>query len=280
MKLAILRRNKAMFLRFTGISTEKFDELYAQLVPIYETSEKKRLGKRERKRAIGGGTPHKLGLDERLLMTLLYCKLYVTHEFLGMLFGLDNSNVSRTIGYISPMLAQIFRVPERKIKLERDETEALTRFFIDGTEQPINRPQQHQKRYYSGKKRRHTVKWQVVTRDGQTLEAVSTSFPGNTHDKKIYDKTALKLPPGAKGVGDTGYLGTDLTQPVKKKKGQQRTKAQRKYNRKISRLRIKAEHAIAKMKRFRVVRDTFRNPLKTHPIYTKVTAGLVNFAAA
>lgn len=280
MKLGQLGRNEAMFIRFTGISTEKFDELYAQLVPIYEASEKKRLGNRERKRAIGAGTPHKLDLDERLLLTLLYCKLYVTHEFLGMLFGLDNSNISRTIGYILPMLAQIFRVPERKVTLKEDEKEALTRFFIDGTEQPINRPQKRQKRYYSGKKRRHTVKWQVVTRDGKTIEAVSTSFSGRMHDKKIYDKTALKLPPGTKGVGDTGYLGTDLTQPVKKKKGQQRTKAQRKYNRKISRIRIKAEHAIAKMKRFRVVRDTFRNPLKTHPVYTKVTAGLVNFAAA
>ena len=153
-------------------------------------------------------------------------------------------------------------------------------FFFDGTEQPINRPKKHQRKSYSGKKKHHTIKWQIVTRDGKQLDAVSKSYPGKTHDKKIYDKTRVERPPDSRSVGDTGYLGTNLVQPVKKKKGKKLTKAQKKYNKKISRLRIKAEHAIAAMKHFRVVRDQFRNPLKSHNLYVKNVAGLVNFANA
>jgi hypothetical protein len=153
-------------------------------------------------------------------------------------------------------------------------------FFFDGTEQPINRPQKKQKKSYSGKKKRHTIKWQIVTRDGKQLDAVSKSHCGRTHDKKMYDKTRVVRPPGSRGVGDTGYLGTILVQPIKRKKGKKLTKAQKKYNKKISKLRIKAEHAIAAMKHFRVVRDQFRNPLNSHDLYVKNVAGLVNFANA
>ena len=105
-------------------------------------------------------------------------------------------------------------------------------FFFDGTEQPINRPKKHQRKSYSGKKKHHTIKWQIVTRDGKQLDAVSKSYPGKTHDKKIYDKTRVERPPDSRSVGDTGYLGTNLVQPVKKKKGKKLTKAQKKYNKK------------------------------------------------
>ena len=60
-----------------------------------------------------------------------------------------------------------------------------------------------QKKYYSGKKKRHTIKYQVITQDGKTIKAISKSFCGKTHDKKMYDETNIKLPPNAKKIGDT-----------------------------------------------------------------------------
>ncbi|MFC1659013.1 transposase family protein, partial [Pseudomonadota bacterium] len=201
-------------------------------------------------------------------------------EFLEILFNLHNSNVSRTIRHISPLLARIFHIPERKVKLTDNEIETMKYLFIDGTEQPIQRPKNRkkQKEYYSGKKKRHTVKVQVATRDGKMIDAVSRSHNGRKHDKKMYDETRLIKPPGIKGVGDTGYEGTTLIRPVKRKKGKKLTKAQKKYNHKISSIRIKAEHAIAKMKKYRITKDIFRNPLSSHNLYIKNVVGLVNFA--
>ena len=272
-----IKRNPQLFRRFTGLEVAKFDELLVKLEDIYASNEQKRL-KTTRQRKLGGGSQFTLTLEDRLIMLLLYYKIYITHEFLGILFDLDESNIGRNIRHLNPLLAQIFKVPERKIKLSADDQDELLKFFIDGTEQPINRPKKQQKKSYSGKKKRHTIKWQIATRDGKKIEAVSKSHPGKTHDKKMYDKTRLELPPDSRGVGDTGYVGTNLVQPKKKKKGKKLSKAQKKYNSKISRLRIKAEHAIAKMKHFRISRDQFRNPLNTHNLFIKNVAGLINFA--
>jgi len=274
-----LRKHPALFQRFTGMNISQFDKLMAKLHPVYNKNEKKRLRNNSRQRAIGGGSQFSLNLEERLIMVLLYYRLYIPQEFLGLLFGLNNSNISRTIRHISPLLAQVFRVPERTVRLSGDDKEMLIYLFVDGTEQPIHRPSKYgkQKRYYSGKKKRHTIKYQVVTQDGKTINAVSKSYEGSMHDKKIYDKTRLEKPPDTKGVGDTGYLGTGLTQPIKKKKGKKLTDSQKKYNKKISKLRIKAEHAIGRMKKYRILSDVFRNPLSTHNLIVKNVAGINNF---
>lgn len=279
-----LKKNSKLFKRFTGLTKEQFSDLLLQLEPIYNENEKYRLAKKrlykKRKRAIGGGLQFKLALEDRLLIVILYYRLYVTHEFLGMLFNLDNSNISRTIKHINPLLARIFHIPERKIKLTDDEIEKMKYIFIDGTEQPIQRPKNRkkQKSYYSGKKKSHTIKVQVVTRDGSRVDAVSSSHNGRKHDKRIYDETKLIKPPGVKGIADTGYEGTTLTRPIKRKKGKKLTKSQKKYNHKISSIRIKAEHVIARMKKYKITKDIFRNPLHTHNLYIKNVAGLVNFA--
>lgn len=280
--MKLLRKHPTLFHRFTGMDISQFDELMVKLLPVYNKNEKKRLKRKLRQRAIGGGSQFNLSLEERLIMLLFYYRVYMTQEFLGFLFGLDNSNVSRTIRHISPLLAQVFRVPERKVKLSTAEEEMLIYLFVDGTEQPIHRPSKYgkQKRYYSGKKKRHTIKYQVVTTDGKAINAVSKSYEGSMHDKKIYDKTRLEKPPDVKGVSDTGYLGTDLTQPIKKKKGKKLTDPQKKYNKKISKLRIKAEHAVGRMKKYRILSDVFRNPLSTHNLIVKNVAGINNFCCS
>ena len=136
-----LRGNPDTFRRLTGISPEDFDQVLADLRPLYEEAERERLGRPDRERAIGGGRNFKLALEDRLLMLLMYYlmyyRLYVTHEFLGFLFDLDDSNVGRNINPLEPLLAQIFRVERRRIQVEEKEIEKL---FFDATEQPIQRP--------------------------------------------------------------------------------------------------------------------------------------------
>ena len=103
--------------KLTGVSVERFEDLLKHLTPIFIDLEKKRLFKKSRKRAFGGGRKQDLDLDDKLLMLLMYNHLFVTHEFLGALFNLHNSNVSRQINHLEPLLSKVYQVPERKIKL-------------------------------------------------------------------------------------------------------------------------------------------------------------------
>ena len=231
-----LRKNPKQFRALTGISPEKFDSLLFELEPIYEEVNKKRLSHKDRKRAIGAGRKFASSLGDRLLMLLIYYRTYVTHEFLGFLFAKDDSTVSRQIRFLEALLSQIFKIPERKVDIGEDE---IMEAFFDGTEQPIERPGYRQKRNYSGKKKRHTVKHQVVTvrkrkkcgpgrhKRKVRIAAVSKAFPGRVHDKEIYDQTRVITPSGVKDFGDTGYKGTVLHIPHKKPRGKELTKRQK-----------------------------------------------------
>src|SRR5262245_10967559 len=186
-------------------------------------------------------------------MLLIDYRTDVTHAFLGFLFGLDDSAVGRNINPLQPLLAGIFRIPERKVELSEDEIHEL---FFDATERPTRRPERGQRRFYSGKKKRHTIKTQVVvvrTRKPPgpgakprrlRIAAVCESHPGSTHDKKLYDAARVVAPRDAKRTGDTAYLGTGLRTPTRKPRGGELTERQKAGNRRLSRRRVAAEHGI------------------------------------
>lgn len=286
-----LQRSPKQFRALTGITPEKFDGLFTQIVPLYKEANTKRLSGRKRQRKIGAGRKFQIPLCDRLLMLLIYYRTYVSHEFIGFLFRVDDSTVCRQLRVLEPLLAGIFRIPERKVILTKDE---IIEIFFDGTEQPINRPKNGKKQRdsYSGKKKRHTIKHQVVTvrkkkkpglgkkKRKVRIVAVSKSFHGKVHDKKIYENARVMKPPGMKGKGDTGYLGTCLQIPHKKSKGKGLTKRQKKHNQRFSSVRVSVEHAIGKMKIWRIAKDKYRNKLSKHSLMFKNIAGLQNMMFA
>ncbi len=90
-----LRRRPRHFARFTGLSIEEFDRLSLCLQEEYEAQEQQRKSQRARQRAVGGGRRFVLSLEDRLLATLLYFRLYVSGALLSYLFNLDESNLCR-----------------------------------------------------------------------------------------------------------------------------------------------------------------------------------------
>src|SRR5918999_34032 len=148
----------------------------------------------------------------RLLTLLIYYRTYATHALLGFLFDLDDSAVGRNINPLGPLLAGIFRIPERRIALDPEDIREL---FFDATERPTRRPEKGQREFYSGKKKRHTIKAQVVVVRRTKppgpgakprrvrIAAVSESVPGRVHDKRLYDRSRVVAPPDAKRAGDT-----------------------------------------------------------------------------
>jgi hypothetical protein len=284
-----LRRAPKAFRRLTGITPTAFDKLLAQLTPLHEASDARRKARPGRERKPGGGRKHSLALADRLLMLLIYYRTYVSHAFLGFLFGLDDSAVCRDINPLQPLLAGIFRIPERRIELAEDEIREL---FFDATERPTRRPRRGQREFYSGKKKRHTIKAQVVVvrkrkppgPGGEPrrlrIAAVSESYPGRVHDKRIYDAARVVAPPGVRRTGDTAYLGTGLETPARKPRGGELTATERAGNRRVARRRIAAEHGIGKMKVWRISSERYRNPVSRHTLIMKNVAGLHNLMFA
>ena len=96
-------------------------------------------------------------LENHILVLLIYYRCYITQEFIGMLYGTADSSICRTIQRIEPILASVVAIKKDRT-LSKKELETI---IMDCTEQPIERPIRKQKKYYSGKKKRHTMKTQV-----------------------------------------------------------------------------------------------------------------------
>ena len=280
-----LKRCRGAFRRLTGITPLGFDRLLDQLTPRSQQADDRRKNRPGRQRKPGAGRKHTLPLADRLLMLLIYYRTYVSHAFLGFLFGIDDSAVGRNINPLQPLLAGIFRIPERRVDLTEED---IREVFFDATERPTRRPKRGQRAYYSGKKKRHTLKTQVVVvrrkkKPGPgakprrvRIAAVSDTFPGKVHDKKVFDQTGVVVPPGVKRTGDTGYVGTGLETPTKRPPKGELSARQKARNRRVSRRRIVAEHGIGKMKVWRIAAERYRNPLRQHTLIMKNVAGLHN----
>lgn len=277
-----LVRKPSFFRMFTGLSAAAFDQLLADLEPVWLARKAKQSASRPRRRKPGAGRKAKLRLADRLLLTLLYYRAYLTQEFVGFLFGVDKGTVSRKVQELSPCMAGVFRIPEKKVRIDPDD---LTAVFVDATEQATHRPKRKQRRSYSGKKKRHTLKHQiVVTRKRKApgekqrvqIKAVSKAAKGRVHDKKLYDRSRLRIPNGVPKSGDSGYQGSDLQVPKRKPRKGRLSDEERRSNRRLAKERIVAEHGIGKMKIWRIAADRYRNPPRRHTVMMKNVAGLHN----
>ena len=158
-------------------------------------------------------------------------------------------------------------------------------FFHDGIERPIQRPKdvETQRAHYSGKKKRHTVKNNILTDAESKVVFLTPTCEGRIHDKRIADIAGYAPPPGSVLYQDTGFQGfsvpdVKIIQPKKKPKGQDLTPEEKAYNRNISSIRVRVEHAIAGIKRFRIVKDTLRNTKKGFAdLVMETCCGLHNF---
>jgi hypothetical protein len=166
-----------------GPTVQEFNDIYdKEISNKYPKHEIHRLSKRrkDRERDIGAGRPFKLDLENRLLMLLVYYRLYITYTLAGFLFDLDQSNICRGIQKIEPLIRKCVPIPQKTYRITKrlQSPEEVEKYFpgflafIDTTEQQIPRPDDKNKRkmYYSGKEKRHTVKFQImVNKDGYII---------------------------------------------------------------------------------------------------------------
>ena len=258
--LSVLQRRPNLFFNLSGIRLSDFNDLVEHVYPLWLESEHKRLSYKGRQRAIGAGRKHQLAFKAQLLMCLIYYRTHISHVFLGLLFGVSSPTVCRRNRDMTRLLAGHFSMPERKIKLTDDEKDNLIYLMVDGTERPVRRAKKPgtRKKNYSGKKKRHTKVHQIITDNNKRILAVGPAQRGSKHDKKIFDESRVVKPPNVLVLGDLGYLGTDFEIPLKKSKKKPLTVDDKAYNQWHSSLRIGVEHAIGRMKKFKILADTHR----------------------
>jgi len=231
----------------TGVPADDFWTLMAAIETEYPTITRQRTPAKERQRAPGGGRPCDLPLVIRVAMLLFYLRTHVPQWLVALLFGATQSDVSRDLRRILPVLHAVLPSPAvwdvapppdaddatdatdttdatdatdatdtTDATDATDATPAVPQVtamhvLVDATEQEVARSQERatRKKYYSGKQKAFTLKTQLVTDDDHTIIAISVAVPGTMHDKKLCDavETVARLPDGATMEGDKGYQG-------------------------------------------------------------------------
>lgn len=292
-----LKRKPRAFRSITGMSITEFDKLFRKIIPVWTRSEQERLSRPDRKRAIGGGHPYTLRLRERLLMTVVWLRLYLSTEALGFFFGVDKSTASRNTRRLLSCLRQLgdetLGWPEPPKRGEGKSIEQALRDYpdllaiIDATEQPIERPgnDEQQKAHYSGKKKRHTRKTQVIVNEKGVIRDVSASTPGSVHDLEHFRQSgaAQRIPEEVTAGGDAGYQGLhkelpdhSVFVPHKARRNHPLTEDEKLANRELSSERIVVENTIAELKHFKVLVDAFRHSVDIYDDVLRSVVAIVN----
>lgn len=295
MRYDYLRDYPTVFLSTTGLLVEEFDQLYEDVLPPFVEAEEQRLARPDRQRAIGGGQSPELSARDQILLTVVWLRLYPTNEVLGYLFGVSDSSASRYRQRVLPVLEQAgrdtMRLPDPGRKRRKQLDELLTDLpelvvVLDSFEQRIQRPPQleEQERYYSGKKKMHTLKSQVTVNEetGEIVD-VSESVPGPTADIRLLEQSGIltRLPEGVGGIGDLAYTDIDKLHPLaaaprRKPRGQPRPAEDLAYNTAFSRRRIVVEHSIGRMRAYRAITYPDRHHRQQHTPRVRAIAGLAN----
>lgn len=273
---AALANKPRLLQNFTGLTPAAFTTLLPPFSQAYTNAVRLQEAQRPtpRQRQPGAGRPATLGTAaDKLLCILFYFKFYPTQELLGFLLGISQPQANVWIHMLTPVLnaalGQEQQLPARKATVLTQVLEACPglEFIIDGTERPIQRPHdaERQKQYYSGKKKRHTVKNIVITeKHTKKIKGLSRTGPGKTHDKTATDEEDYHFPPDSIVYKDTGFQGYEpagvtTRQPKKKPRKGTLTEEERAENQAISRERIGVEHSIGGTKVYRIVHDVYRN---------------------
>jgi hypothetical protein len=222
-----LSKKPSLFKSFTGLSIQQFNGIYKEIKSKYEKYEIKRLSsKRRRERDIGAGRHFKLIVEDRVVMVLVYYRLYITYTLTEFLFGLDQSNVYRDIQKIEGLIRQqclpiphkLYKIT-RRLKTKEEVKQYFPGFlaFIDATEQSIPRPENRIRRklYYSGKKKKHTTvkNLYMVNNDELILYKTKHKQVGRRHDYKIYKKNHPVTPKDVEIILDLGFLRVEKDYP-------------------------------------------------------------------
>lgn len=189
------------------------------------------------------GRPWSMPRRRRVLIACAALRTNLTIRELAASFGISRSTAHRIVATIVPQLAALFGVPSI-----RDRRHS---WIVDGTMIPT--------RDHRTAARSKNYRWScnaqiLVRRRDLCIVATSAGGPGNRNDTVHYRGSAVAMRCKYHGrvLADGGYRGvTELVTPVFRGNRIVRDAAWRRHRHR----RAKVEHAIARLKTWRVLRD-------------------------
>ena len=271
-----------------GLFPRALSELLSAVLPVLiERRRQAQERQPDRQRAVGGGRIRRLAPYQEVLLTLLYLRHNVSHEVVGAWFGVSADTSENTFHEVILVLQEV--CPSSRWDAEKHwqkgqpswQPSEKDRLLIDSFETPIRRPSDdtRQRRTYSGKKKRHTLKTQVVTdANGEILE-IDAGHRGPKADLRLLEESGVEARyPAAEKTADKAYQSAQhptLHTPHKKPTGGELTPEQREENRQLSQRRIYVEHGIRRLKGWRILRDEYRLALGLFATVAQAVVGLV-----
>lgn len=216
---------------FSGLSPRCFGKLVTVL-------------RREGADAVRRGRPWSLPLEDRVLLVVAYWRTNLTLRQLAPLFGVSKSAADRIIDQLGPMLA----LPPRK-QFRKDSV-----LIADGTLVPTR---DHNVAEQSKNYRYSTNHQVVIDADTRLVVVVGRPLPGNRNDCRAWGLSGAKEAVGrAIVIADGGYRGTGLVIPHRRERGQSELPAwKEEHNTSHRQVRARVEHAFARMKGWKILRD-------------------------
>ncbi len=275
----IARNSPRIFYSLTGLSVNEFDKLnkhFSRFLCSIQIH----------------GRPHTLySSAHKLFFILFYYRHYMTQELFAFILRVDQAQVCRWIKLLMLPFQKCTGYYIHKAKKKIQSLEQLkeicpeVNLIIDATERPINTPKVNQGRVYSGKKKRHTIKNQIIiNNDDKSIVDCSPTYVGKVHDFKVLKKNHSCIPKGAKVMSDTGYIGINETLPdnqclipYKASKNYPLNDFQKAQNTIISSMRVAVEHVIALLKHNQILYQEFRGSRELANSSIQSLAGLYNF---
>jgi len=284
-------KNERQLKSLIGLSQKEFDTLLEVFLVCLEEikQEQYRKNRKHRKRRPGGGRKGALGTAaNKLFFILCYLKNYPTFDVLAFIFGISLSKAQENVKKLIPVLKRAEEkldvLPKRSFKEAAELAQIVENnedIMIDVTEREHFRPKDNkkQRKYYSGKKKKHTVKNTVISTASKKILFLGKTVPGSIHDYRLFKNEFNPNEDWFKSVEgwfDLGYQGikTDYQSPEnihiphkKPKKSKTNpnpslTHKQKQENQYIGSKRVAVEHAIGGIKIFHILTTKFRNRAK------------------
>lgn len=284
-------RVRALF----GLEPAALGQLLTAVLPeLLARRHQEQQAKPGRRRNPGGGRRRKLHPYQEVLLTLVYLRHNVSHAIVGHMFSVSADISENAFHEVVLLLRDLcpahrFDAQKKWTKTEPSWTpDTLDVLLVDSFETPIARPSlpDVQRKLYSGKKKRHTLKTQIITDKRGEVIAIEPGYPGPLSDKTLYEQSeAAGQYPQAARRADLGYLGvSEMLLPHKKKRGKAKEKAkeltpaQKDENRFAASQRVYVEHGVRRCKAWRILRDEYRLGRGLFPLIATATVGLVHLA--
>ena len=227
------------------------------------------------------GCPWKLKTEEQILVTLEYWREYRTYFHLATDWGVSESTICRIVHRVENMLMASgkFRLPGKKHLIRGFEKIQVT--VMDVTETAIERPKRGQKWFYSGKKKRHTLKSQLVIEQKTGLIICTFFGRGKQHDFALFKLSRVRFHPSTDSLQDSGYQGISQyhhNSYIPKKKPQKRelSSLEKDYNRELAKQRIGIEHVNRRLKIFQILAQRYRNRRRRYGLRCNLLAAIYN----